>query len=171
MKKYISRTEAGDTLDYTNNSTNRLINRVKSTMNNRIDDGEYEKKVFSDHILSQVFAMAYDQIPKESRLLIEQVSDIRRIFANTLLMYSEKDISTRIYPAINANMEDDGSAFLEWIFPLYRFGFCLYEHQQDSSWFFVTKTEMGEQTQSGQIQNEKSPELFSSIMSFVMENT
>ena len=65
---------------------------------------------------------------------------------------------------------EDGSLIMEWVNDQYRVGFGIGPTVEESSWFLVTKEELGSLSYSGMLQSEDLKLKTLSLIDFVLSN-
>jgi len=82
----------------------------------------------------------------------QEARDILQIIQDTITDFSQKfNLDLSYLPRPQAFSSEDESILIEWIFSNFRIGFSIEPNSKDSSWYLVTKKELGEISASGLI--------------------
>lgn len=97
---------------------------------------------------------AQDIIPKiKNKIVAEQTEKLLLIIQKIVnhLKYSRPDLKD--LPKLILNIEENGAASIEWIFPDFRIGFNLETNHEESGWHLISNKKLNEITMSGQLKN------------------
>lgn len=104
----------------------------------------------------------------KNSILRSQVDKFNKCFVYVLSNYS-LGMPTSIFPALLIYVEED-HVFIEWPFRDYRIGFSLEPIEEDSSYFIITNTKLGEITQSGKFGSNETLDVLVYVIKFVLSN-
>ncbi len=77
----------------------------------------------------------------------------------------------RTITPLSMNVIEDGSVLIEWAFKDFRIGFSFEENSEESSYYFVTNSKLGEMCNSGLIKSINIEILLHTIILFVSRHT
>jgi hypothetical protein len=109
-----------------------------------------------------IYSFANQELAEQaSRLLtvIQEVLDTLRFMV---------DLSC--IPTLHPFSSEDGSVLFEWIFSDYRIGFSIEPNQEESSWYLITKKNLGEISASGYISGVDVRVLVLWLLNFIISN-
>jgi hypothetical protein len=101
-----------------------------------------------------------EEVGKEARELLKIFQEI-----TTFLNFSGIDFD--YLPSLQLFNVDDGSILIEWIFGNFRVGFSIEPDLEESSWYLVSKKDMGGINASGYLSNIDRKSLFLWLLYFV----
>lgn len=74
------------------------------------------------------------------------------------------------FPPIRAFESDDGSLLIEWIFNRFRIGFSIELDDEESGWYLVSDSKLGDIFAYGSLFNQNMHKLIAWLLAFVMTN-
>lgn len=100
--------------------------------------------------------------------LIQQAKKLLLTIQNALYVFQPFLVDLSCIPLLQAATPEDGSILFEWIFSDYRIGFSIEPNSQESSWFLITKKNLGEICASGFISDIDLNKLISWLLYFII---
>ncbi|MBN2132807.1 MAG: hypothetical protein JW741_25125 [Sedimentisphaerales bacterium] len=104
----------------------------------------------------------------EDPCVAEQVERLLSVIHKLITAVRQVKADLPGIPPLHAYQSEDGSVFVEWIFPDFRIGFNIESNQEDSGWHLVSNERLGEVTASGQLTSER--EIMVLFVQFVLPN-
>lgn len=104
-----------------------------------------------------------DIVEDAKRLLLT----INEIFIN----FRQFGFELGYLPPLYASIVEDGSILIEWIFNYFRIGFSIEPNKDDSCWYLVSNSNLGEISASGYISNININTLLLWLFNFVISNS
>ncbi|MFC1512102.1 hypothetical protein ACFL5H_02790 [Candidatus Latescibacterota bacterium] len=130
--------------------------------------GIVEEEYFSIVEEKSIISTAFQNI---SRIGIPDVAlrakEFLRDFEN--LIKAQQIFNEDFLPSLHLFPVDDGSALIEWIFNTFRIGFSIDINPSESSWYLVTKKELGQINACGYLCNDNN-KVIHWLLHFISDN-
>lgn len=99
-----------------------------------------------------------------------EARDLAQTIVDLVLELQSGNVDITNIPSLHAEMLDDHSLLVEWLFPNYRIGFSICSDARDSSWYMVSTSASTASNQSGALGTDKKT-LLTGLVSFVVMNS
>ena len=105
--------------------------------------------------------------------LVEHINYFISRFQTQMLKLSTRKALENPLNPLNMTIDEDGDAFIEWIFHDFRIGFNFEQNIENSMWFLVKNDNAFSciQTNSGTFTKEKMDTILSYLIKFALENS
>jgi len=104
----------------------------------------------------------------ENSDVIKQLDKLLSII-DEIFNVTQQSVDLSSIPPLNSHIDEDGSVFLEWIFPDFRIGFNIEPNPEDSGWHILSNKKLGERTESGQLA-ENMNVIILRLLDFILNN-